>query len=139
VNWLFDLLPYVPRRETERRFDDLWSYVMDQTEEITKMGERMTSAENEAYARAAEVVGLIKAEFASLREQLDSSAEALSADAQADADRLNGLMDELASVLPAEVPEVPTPEPGQPAELPAEDAPADGGTEVVNQTPGSEG
>ena len=95
---------------------------------------RMTNMENEAYARAAEVVGLIKAEFASLRGQLDEAlagtdaavASALSEDSARDAERLTGLIDELSSVLPADVPDVPVPAPGEPAELPADEpAPAD--------------
>lgn len=88
--------------------------------EIVTLRSAMSSAESAAYERAAEVVGLIRAEFASLRDQLANSDVALEADAQADADRLNGLVDELVSVLPAEVPEVSVPDPGQPAELPAE-------------------
>ena len=95
---------------------------------------RMTSMENEAYARAAEVVGLIRAEFASLRGQLDEALagtdaaveSALSEDSARDAERLTGLIDELSSVLPADVPDVPVPAPGEPAELPADEpAPAD--------------
>jgi hypothetical protein len=95
---------------------------------------RMTNMENEAYARAAEVVGLIKAEFASLRGQLDEALvgtdaaveSALSEDSARDAERLTGLIDELSSVLPADVPDVPVPAPGEPAELPADEpAPAD--------------
>jgi len=91
-------------------------------ERLNNLEARMTSAENDAYARAAEVVGLIKAEFASLRQQVQDAATAgaaaLEQDAQADADRINGLIDELASVLPAEVPDVPVPAPGEAAELP---------------------
>lgn len=91
---------------------------------INALETRMTTAENAAYARAAEVVGLIRAEFASLREQVANAATAgaaaLEADAQADADRITGLVNELVSVLPATVPDVPVPDPGQPAELPAE-------------------
>ena len=101
---------------------------------------RMTSMENEAYARAAEVVGLIRAEFASLRGQLDEAiagtdaavASALSEDSARDAERLTGLIDELSSVLPVDVPEVPVPAPGEPAELPADtaDGGADGGADA---------
>lgn len=92
----------------------------------------MTSAEDQAYARAAEVVGLIKAEFASLKAQVDAAvadkdaavqagvASALADDAAADTERLSGLIGELESVLPVAVPQVPVPDPGQPAEVPAE-------------------
>lgn len=107
---------------TRGQVENLWSYVLGQTEHITRIGERMTTAENEAYVRAAQLVGLIKAEFASLRQQLADKDAALNADAQADADRLNGLLDELATVVPADVPDVPVPDPGQPAELPDDSA-----------------
>lgn len=97
---------------------------------INEVETRMTTAENAAYARAAEVVGLIRAEFASLRQQVSEAATAgaaaLEADAQADADRITGLIDELAAELPADVPDVPVPDPGAPAELP-ESLPADDG------------
>lgn len=91
---------------------------------LNTLESRMSSAEAAAYARAAEVVGLIKAEFASLRQQVSDAAAAgaaaLENDAQADADRITGLIDELAAELPADVPDVPVPDPGQPAELPAD-------------------
>lgn len=94
---------------------------------LNHLENRMSSAESAAYARAAEVVGLIKAEFASLRQQVadaaTAGAAALEADAQADADRINSLIDELAEVLPADVPEVEVPAPGAPAELPSDPAP----------------
>lgn len=96
---------------------------------INRLETRMTNAENAAYARAAEVVGLIKAEFASLRLQVSDAATAgaaaLEADAQADADRITGLIDELAAELPADVPDVPVPDPGEPAELPTEEEPTE--------------
>lgn len=111
------------------------------------METRMTSTENAAYARAAEIVGLVRAEFASLRDELDRAlqgadaavAEALEADATADADRITALVDELAAVLPADVPDVAVPGPGEAAVLP------DGGTEpaaegeaAVGETPAGE-
>lgn len=94
------------------------------------LGERMTSMEDAAWARVGELVGLIKAEFASLRDQIDAAvadkdaavaagvASALADDATADTARVSGLISELESVLPAPVPAVVVPEPGQPAELP---------------------
>ncbi len=90
---------------------------------INRLESRMTMAENAAYNRAAEVVGLIRAEFESLRSQLANVDAALEADAQADAERLTALVDELVSVLPSGVPDVPVPDPGQPAELPEGDEP----------------
>lgn len=108
---------------------DIETHIAGLEENITLLGERMTSAENTAYARAAEVVGLIKAEFESLRQQVSEAATAgaaaLEQDAANDAERISGLVAELETVLPSvvptppvEIPEVPVPEPGQPAELP---------------------
>lgn len=117
MSWLTERLAAVvaPWTDTPARLHDLET--------------RMTSAESAAFTRAAEVVGLIKAEFASLRQQVaeaaTAGAAALEADAQTDADRINGLIDELVTVLPADVPEVPVPEPGAPAELPVDPAPSD--------------
>lgn len=112
-----------------RRIDHLETYV--------------STAETAATARLAELAGLIKAEFASLKGQLDAAiadkdaavaagiTSALNDDSAADASRLEGLIAEFESVLPATVPDVPVPDPGQPAELPAEPAPA----EPVEETP----
>lgn len=130
MTWLYDRLTWLTAP---------WTALSDMQAQLTRLQmksieleTRMTSAENAAYARAAEVVGLIKAEFASLRQQVadaaTAGAAALEQDAQTDADRINGLIDELAEVLPAEVPDVPVPAPGEAAELPAdggEEPPAD--------------
>lgn len=121
-DWIADQWTWLvaPWRVTEAE-DELDISILRRIEHLEN---RMTSAENTAYARAAEVVGLIRAEFASLRQQVQNAATAgaaaLEADAQVDADRIAGLVDELASVLPATVPDVPVPAPGEPAELPAE-------------------
>lgn len=130
--------PWVRRRETSDALEALWDYVIAQTEATTqalqRTGETMTSAEDAAYARAGEVVALLKAEFASLRSQVDAAvadkdaavqagvSAALNEDSARDAERVEGLLGELESVLPAqaEVPEVDVPDPGQPAELPNE-------------------
>jgi hypothetical protein len=75
---------------------------------------------------------------AQITDAATAGAAALEQDAQADADRLAGLVDELAAVLPGEVPDVPVPGPGEPAELPddtgagsADDGTADDGSTVV--------
>jgi len=123
-------LPWPGKAATQRSLTDLWTYMVGQTDATTyallRLESRMTNAENAAYARAAEVVGLIRAEFASLRLQIQDAATAgaaaLESDAQADADRITALVDELASVLPADVPDVPTPAPGDPAEIPTDPA-----------------
>jgi len=122
VSWILDRLAWLHAPWTD--LSDVQAELARHEMELLALRSAMSSAENLAYERAAQLVGLIKAEFVSLREQLDASAQALEGDAQADADRLNGLLDELATVVPAEVPEVPTPAPGEPAELPSE--PVDG-------------
>jgi hypothetical protein len=97
-------------------------------QKINELEERMTTTEQEQYDRGAQLVGLLKAEFASLHSQLDQAladsdakvATALGEDSKADAERIKGLLDELATVLPGTVPDVPVPDPGQPAEVPAD-------------------
>jgi hypothetical protein len=97
-------------------------------QKLNELENRMSSAEQEQYDRGAQLVGLLKAEFASLHTQLTAALEdsdakvatALGADSAADAERIKGLLDELATVLPGEVPDVPVPDPGQPAEVPAD-------------------
>lgn len=130
--------PWARRKDLSDAFEALWEYVLADTEATTEalqlIGETMTSNEEAAYARAGEVVALLKAEFASLRSQVDAAvadkdaavaagvASALNEDSARDAERVEGLLGELESVLPAqaEVPEVEVPEPGQAAELPAD-------------------
>lgn len=130
-------LPWAPRREFRRQVRALWDAHMEQIAAtdvaLERMRTDMTSAEDRAYARAGEVVALLRAEFASLRSQVDAAVadkeaavqagieSALADDSAADAARVESLITELESVLPAEVPQVPVPEPGQPAELPNED------------------
>ena len=125
---------WVSKREYRRQVAALWREHLTEIEAttvaLTTLEERVTNAENAAYARLGELVGLIRAEFTSLREQVDRAVQdkdaavqagvesALSDDAAADTARLEGLIGELESVLPAEVPEVEVPQPGQPAELP---------------------
>lgn len=125
---------WVGKREFRRQVAALWREHLAEIEAttvaLTTLEERVTNAENAAYARLGELVGLIRAEFESLRAQVDRAVQdkdaavaagvesALSEDAAADTARLEGLIGELESVLPAEVPEVEVPQPGQPAELP---------------------
>lgn len=128
-----DLLP-VTRGEQRRELRALWEHIIAQTTADTvahnNLEDRMTSIEDAQYDRAREIVALLRAEFASLRSQIDAAvtdkdaavaagvASALADDAVADTQRITGLVDELASVLPGDVPEVPVPAPGEPAELP---------------------
>ena len=102
---------------------------------LIRLEDQMTNAEQAAYERLAQITGLIKAEFASLKAQIaavvadqDAAiaagvATALGEDSAADAARLEGLIAELETVLPVAVPEVPVPAPGEHAEIPA--APVD--------------
>lgn len=89
---------------------------------LTRLETRM-SAFDDRLAEAAALVGRIRAEVQSLRDQLtaeqtddQAQVDAAVAEArQADADRVGSLVDLLAEILPADVPDVPVPEPGQPA------------------------
>lgn len=139
--------PWLPRRQVVTYFRDLWEYVLQQTDHITYLGERMTSVEDTNYTRLRELAGLIKAEFASVRQQLDAAvadkeaavaagvSSALTEDSAADAARLSGLIDEFGSILPGAPVEVVVPDPGQPAELPTGGGDADVPNEPATETP----
>lgn len=148
------------RRYTGATLGGIEGSLAAQREQLTHMGDRlnrvlirieiledrMTAAEareDAAAARLAEVIGLLKAEIPSLREQLAAAlgsqeafaagkvSEALDSRALRDAERLEALVaeaDALVTVMPSvpEVPVVPVPEPGAPAELPDEPTPVDG-------------
>lgn len=131
---------YLPVTRAEMRavisheIGEVWAYVLAQTSAVTTMldnlEDRMTSMEDTQYDRARELLALVRAEFASLRAQIDAAvadkdaaiaagvSSALAEDAQRDTERLSGLVDELASVLPGTIPDVPVPAPGEPAVLP---------------------
>lgn len=131
---------YLPVTRAEMRavisheIGEVWAYVLAQTSAVTTMldnlEDRMTSMEDTQYDRARELLALVRAEFASLRAQIDAAvadkdaaiaagvSSALAEDAQRDTERLSGLVDELASVLPGTIPDVPVPAPGEPAALP---------------------
>lgn len=107
--------------------------VRQHSRRLNSLEDRMTSTENavdDQIARGRQIVGLLRAEFASLRgqvtdltgrldaEETDDQAQADAAVTQArqaDAARVAALIDELATVLPGDVPQVPTPAPGDPA------------------------
>ncbi len=105
------------------------------TADIRNLEERMSTAETAAEDRLAAVIGTIKAEMTSLRDQVaafpdaladafargdQAGAEKIAADALRDADRLNLYADQLAELVPATVPEVVVPDAGVPAEPPAD-------------------
>lgn len=136
-----DFMP-ISRREAKRLIadvlapvtSDIYRRITAGEKKLTRLEHRMTTAEQDQYARGIQLVGLLKAEFASLHAQLDAAIEdkdaaiaagvesALGQDSAADAERIKGLLDELATVLPGDVPDVPVPDPGQPAELPVDEA-----------------
>lgn len=127
-------VPWADRRATRRQLRALWRAHLEQVDAtsvgLSNLRRDMTSSEDRAYARAAEVVGLLRAEFASLRSQIDAAVAdkdaavqagvqaALADDSATDAARVEGLITELESVLPREVPQVPIPQPGEAAVLP---------------------
>lgn len=110
---------------------------------IDTLETRMTTAEqNESAAndRFAALLGTAIAEIKSLRSNVEAfpaqlaqaiadgdktRADALAADAQRDAERLNAYADQLAELYPQPVPDVEVPDAGQPAE-----PPVDSGVEV---------
>lgn len=113
-----------------RAITDIDRHLRAVEEQQTRMGERMTSMEQNEQQRWDEVgrvAGLVVAEVASIKEQLAAAiadkdaavaagvASALGAEAQADIDRLDALTARLSEVLPVAVPDVPVPDPGEPA------------------------
>lgn len=99
-------------------------------QELLMIGDRMTNveqAESERWDEVGNLAGLVLAEVESLRQQVgvlvadqqtavDSAVAAERQQAaQADLDRLDALGAKLRAALPVTVPEVPTPDPGEPA------------------------
>lgn len=122
------MLPTLARRAAcwLRRLVDLPAAARRSEDRLTLLEDRMTAFDDK-LVQAAALVGRIRAEFQSLRDQLtaeqaDDQAQvdtAVTDARRADADRLAALVDNLAEVLPAAVPTVPTPGPGEPATDPA--------------------
>lgn len=126
------MLPTLARRAAcwLRRLVDLPAAARRSEDRLTLLEDRMTAFDDK-LVQAAALVGRIRAEFQSLRDQLAAEQAAEQADDQAqvdtavaaardaDAARVGGLVDALAELLPADVPELPVPEPGQPATDPA--------------------
>lgn len=124
-----------------------WSLLSEVRAALLRHGVRLTALEkkmasmNDALAEAARVVGLVKAEVASLRDQLvaeqsDDDAEVAAA-READAARLSELVGVLAEALPAAVPDVPAPGPGQPATDPETGQTSD--EVIANPPPAADG
>lgn len=57
------------RREMERRFESLWSYVLDQTDEIATLGERM-AATDDLVARLDAATNELASDLSALRDEV---------------------------------------------------------------------
>jgi hypothetical protein len=123
VNW-DDWLP-----ASRGELKNLWSYVLDQTDHITRIGEITMARVDELRARLAAATDELARDLEDLRGRLAQQDEALAAELEPMVARLEQM--------------------GQDPENPVPDAPADGGndgsagtpgggTEVVNPTPGAE-
>jgi hypothetical protein len=129
------------------RFDDwlpatrgdlrrLWSYVLDQTEHITTIGDVVMARVDELRTRLAAATDELARDLDDLRGRLAQQDEALAAELEPMVSRLEAM---------GRDPENPVPdaEPVNPG-VPAGETDADGnplpadGTEVVNPTPGAE-
>lgn len=137
---LRDYLP-VSRRNLADRQDLITSLLIRIDARLNRMENHMTQASNYDEQLGA-LIGVVVAEVLSLRDgirQKDAAlqaaqgaladadentrqqiADALAADAQADAERTKSWLDQLAQAVPQDVPDVPVPDPGQPAEPPAD-------------------
>jgi hypothetical protein len=135
-------------RAADRRRDDQIKSILHRLDQLEI---RMTSAEQAVNEKLGVLIGVVVAEVASLRAGVadkdaalqaalaqlqaleDSEAAdvarqvqaALDTDSAADTVRVQGYLDQLSQAVPADVPDVPVPDPGQPAE-----PPADSGVEV---------
>lgn len=98
----------------------LWSYVLDQMESITMIGEQTMARVDEVVTRLSAATDEIARDLSALRDEVAN----LDAGVAAKFEPLVTRLEEM----------------GQDPQNPVPDAPADnGGTDVVNPTPGSEG
>jgi hypothetical protein len=111
------------RREIERRFESLWSYVLDQEEHITTLGERIMTATDDLAARLNAATNELAADLEALRDEVAGSDAAIAAKFEPLVNRLEGMGADPADPVPA-------PEPVNPG-VP------EGETDVVNPTPGA--
>lgn len=134
----------------QRAVQNIERHVQAVEENQTRLGMRMTSieqTEQDRWDEAGRVAGLVLAEVASIRDQLTAAlrdqsevvdaavAASRQEEAQRDIERLDSLTARLREALPVEVPEVPTPDPGEPAVDPAsgqssDDVVADSGSDA---------
>lgn len=135
-------------RAADRRRDDQIRSILHRLDQLEI---RMTSAEQDVNEKLGVLIGVVVAEVASLRDGLSTKDAALQAalaqlqalqdseaadvarqvqaaldtDSAADTVRVQNYLDQLSQAVPADVPDVPVPDPGEPAE-----PPADSGVEV---------
>lgn len=112
------------RREMERRFESLWSYVLDQTEHITRIGEITMARMDDLAARLNEATNELASDLQALRDQVAQLDEGLAAQFEPMVARLEAMGADPADPVPAPEPPV---NPGVP----------EGETDVVNPTPGA--
>jgi hypothetical protein len=123
--------------DVERDIANLQLAVADLQNHVIALEDQVTAAESALWEQINNLVGVIQAEFASLKSQLDAALQdkaaaveaALGDDAAADAERLSGLLDRLQAAIPGQTPVVEEPAPGEPAEVPGELPPEEGGGE----------
>lgn len=111
------------RREIERRFESLWSYVLDQTEHITTLGERIMTATDDLAARLNAATNELASDLAALRDEVANLDGAVAAKFEPIVSRLEAMGTDPADPVPA--PEEPV-NPGLPE------------GETVNPTPGAQ-
>jgi len=110
---------------TRGQVESLWSYVLDQTEHITMIGERTMARVDELRERLASATDELARDLEDLRGRLATQDEALAAELEPMVARLEAMGADPADPVPA-APEAPA-NPGVP----------EGGTDVVNPTPGA--
>jgi hypothetical protein len=134
---LTEVLALLLRPAVEQIAADLGLATRDElAQAVRQLEDRMTTAEQaeaQSNERFAALLGTVIAEIKSLRANVEAfpaqlaqavadgdqeRANALASDALADAARVDAYTDMLSELYPAEVPTVPVPEPGQPADPP---------------------
>lgn len=110
------------RRELEARFQSLWSYVLDQTEHISMLGDRVTATDDLAN-RLNVATNELASDLQALRDEVAGLDSGIAAKFEPLVSRLEAMGADPANPVPE-----PEPQPVDP------NAPVD----VTNPTPGSE-
>jgi hypothetical protein len=119
--WMDDYLP-VSRGELDRRLQSLWSYVVDQTEHITEIGERTMARVDELRDRLAAATDELARDLDDLRGRLAEQDAALAAELEPMVSRLEAMGADPNNPVPS---------------APGDAGPGAGGGEVINPTPGA--